>query len=467
MSASNRSLAERSANRKDLTVKIAYKSILACATAALLAAPAFAQDHPEQALDPALPRILPERERAALKDAWLKDRLDTLLPGLMREHGIDMWVVTSREFAEDPVMTTMLDGVAFNARRRTILIFWDPGDGRPIERLVVNKHGMTGFTAAWDMSKQPDQWKRLGEIVAERNPKRIALNISRDSAFADGLSHSEYTQLANALPAGFQDRIVSSYPLAIAWLETRTSAEMQRYPEILRIAHAVLAEGFSGKVVKPGVTTPRDLEWWFRQRTTDLGLVNWSQPSVRILRQGAPGAGLRDKDAVIEKGDMLHIDLTMTYLGLRTDMQHLAYVLKDGETDAPEGLKAGLRDANAVQDAITSQFRVGVTGNAILARARAAATAQGIAPWIYSHPIGFYGHGPGSSIGLSEEQNFVPQGEYTLRANILWSIESRASRAVAEWGGQPVYFETEEDAFFDGKLVSYPDGRQTRFHLIR
>ncbi|PZU06413.1 M24 family metallopeptidase [Sphingomonas sp.] len=196
-------------------------------------------------------------------------------------------------------------------------------------------------------------------------------------------------------------------------------------------------------------------------------MVNWSQPSVRIFRRGAPGSGLRDKDAVIQKGDMLHIDLTTTYLGLRTDMQHLAYVLRDGEVDAPAGLKAGLQDANGVQDAITSEFRVGTTGNVILACARAVALAKGLQPWIYSHPIGFYGHGPGSAIGLSEEQKYVPQGDYTLRANILWSIESRASRAVPEWDDAVVNFETEEDAYFDGNRVTYPDGRQMQFHLIK
>ncbi|PZU06412.1 MAG: hypothetical protein DI605_19140 [Sphingomonas sp.] len=203
---------------------------------------------------------MPERERATLRDAWLKERLETLIPKLMREQKIDMWIVASREFAEDPVMTTMLDGEAFNARRRTVLVFWDPGDGRPVERLVVNKHGMTYFAQSWDMAKQPDQWERVAEIIEQKNPKKIALNVTPESAFADGLSHSEFQKLDNALPLSLRSRVISSYPLAIAWLETRIPAEMASYPEILRVAHAMLAEGFSSKVVKPGITTPRDLE---------------------------------------------------------------------------------------------------------------------------------------------------------------------------------------------------------------
>ncbi|CAN5319439.1 M24 family metallopeptidase [soil metagenome] len=445
----------------------AFRKIVAASlyVGLLAGSPALAQT--EQALRPDLPRILPERERADLKEAWLKERLDTLVPKLMREQKVDMWVLVAREYAEDPVLLTMLDGTTFNARRRTILVFWDPGDGRPVERLVISKHGMTDFQKSWDMAKQPDQWKRFAEVVHERKPHKIALNTSPESAFSDGLTHSQYTALVAALTPEERTKIVSSYPLATAWLETRLPSEMQRYPEILRAAHAIIAEGFSDKVVKPGVTTPLDLEWWFRQRTTDLGLTNWSQPTVRIFRKGAPGSSIRDANTVIQKGDMLHVDLCLLYLNLRTDMQHVAYVLRDGETDAPAGLKAGLLAANGVQDAITSEFHTGVSGNEILARARAKATAAGLAPWIYSHPIGFYGHSAGSAIGLSEEQKFVPQGEYRLRPDIMWSIESRASKAVPEWDNLVVNFETEEDAFFDGQAVSFPDGRQTKFHLIK
>lgn len=423
-------------------------------------------DQAEASMSPALPEILPLREQARVRDAWLKDRLDTIVPALMREHGIDMWVLVAREYLEDPVVGTMLNATNLRARRRTVLIFWDPGDGRPVERLVVNKHGMDGmFAGAWDMEKEPDQWRRIAAIIAERDPKRIALNISSLSAFADGLTHSQYQDLAAALTPALRERIVPGYPLAIGWLETRTAAEMARYQQIVRIAHAIIGEGFSAKVVKPGVTTNQDLVWWYRQRVNDLGLGSWFHPSVEITRRGVAGV-LREEDATIEKGDMLRVDFGIVYLGLNTDTQHVAYVLRDGERDAPAGLKAGLRANNAVQDAVTSEMKLGDTGNAILKRARARAIAQGLAPTIYSHPIGYHGHGAGSAIGLSENQSFVPHGEYPLRANVAWSIELKAAAAVPEWGGQMVDFKSEEDAFFDGTGVRYIDGRQTRFHLI-
>ncbi|WP_206366336.1 M24 family metallopeptidase [Sphingomonas flavalba] len=442
---------------------------LAAPMALGLAAPAVAQApaQGEASMSPARPAILPLREQARLRDAWLKERLDTVVPMLMRENGIDMWVLVAREYLEDPVVSTMLNAENLRARRRTILVFFDPGQGKPVERLVISKHGMGDvFPAAWDMEKQPDQWKRLAEIITERDPRKIALNTSSLTAFADGMTYSQYNDLLAVLTPEQKGRVVSGYPLAIGWLETRTPAEMERYPEIVRIAHAIIGEGFSGKVIKPGVTTNQDLVWWYRQRVNDLGLGSWFHPSVEITRRGVKGV-LREEGAPIQKGDMLRVDFGIVYLGFSTDTQHVAYVLKDGETDAPAGLKAGLLANNGVQDAVTSEFRVGDTGNQVLARARAKAIAAGLNPTIYSHPIGYHGHGAGSAIGLSEEQVFVPHGEHKLRPNIAWSIELKAAKAVPEWDNQMVDFKSEEDAFFDGKTVRYIDGRQTTFHLIR
>jgi hypothetical protein len=443
------------------------KSLLGGAAAfAMVALAPAAMAQEEQSMSPALPKIMSLRDQAQLRDAWLERRFETVLPQLMRENGIDMWVLIAREYLEDPVVSTMLNATNLRARRRTILIYFDPGEGKPIERLVVSKHGMGNlYQPVWDMEKQPDQFARVRELIAERNPKKIALNISSLTAFGDGLTHSQYTDLMKALTPEQQSRIVSGYPLAIGWLETRTPEEMKVYPEIVRVAHAIIGEGFSPAVVKPGVTTNEDLVWWYRQRVADLGLASWFHPSVEVTRKGTPGV-LREQASVIQKGDMLRVDFGIHYLNFSTDTQHVAYVLRDGETDAPEGLKAGLRDNNLVQDAVTSEFRVGATGNEVLNRARAKAIAAGLKPTIYSHPIGYHGHGAGSSIGLSEEQKFVPTGEYKLRPNIAWSIELMATKSVPEWGGQMVDFKSEEDAFFDGKTVRYIDGRQTKFHLI-
>jgi Xaa-Pro aminopeptidase len=415
-------------------------------------------------IDPTMPPILSMRERARVQDALLTERLDTIVPALMREHKVDMWVLIAREYFEDPVVATMLDAENMHARRRTILVFYDPGAGKPVERLTVSRYGLGGlFAPAWK-PEQPDQWKALAEIIAARDPKTIAINSSDRWALADGMTLSQYNAFSVALPQIYRDRIVPGDNLAVGWLETRTPAEMKLYPEIMRVAHSLMAEAFSGKVITPGVTTTDDVVWWYRERLAQLGLLTWFQPSVGIQRQGA--AGILEGDTVIQPGDLLWTDFGITYMRLNTDTQHLAYVLKPGETEAPPGLRAGMAAANKIQDSLLSSYRLGASGNEVLADARAKAIALGLKPSIYSHPLGYHGHAAGTAIGAWDNQKGSSGGDYRIRANTAWSIELAAFAKVPEWNAQEVQFRLEENAFFDGKTVRYIDGRQTVLTVI-
>lgn len=414
---------------------------------------------------PALLPILSPRDRAKVVDAILADRLDRVIPQVMQTHQIDMWVLVAREYLEDPVVATMLDAKSLRARRRTILVFYNPGGGKPVERLTVSRYGLGGlFQPAWNPDVEPDQWKALAQLIAARNPQKIALNVSSKSAFGDGLTKSQHDELVAALAPQLRERIVSGEGPSISWLETRTPMEMQLYPGIMRLAHAVLGEGLSGKVVKPGVTTTDDVAWFYRARLSELGLETWFHPSVGVHRQGVKD--LMSGDTVIQPGDLIWTDFGITYLRLNTDTQHLAYVLKPGETNAPAGLKAGLAAANRIQDAVTGSFQVGISGNDILAAARKKAMDQGLKPSIYSHPLGYHGHGAGPAIGFWDNQNPDPRGDGRVNPGTVWSIELSAFAPVPEWGGQVVQFRTEEDAFYDGKTVRYLDGRQTSLTLI-
>jgi Xaa-Pro aminopeptidase len=414
---------------------------------------------------PALPPILNARERAATENRILAARLDTIIPAIMREQGVDLWLMVAREYFEEPVVASMLDAENMHARRRTILIFHDPGNGKPIERLTVSRYGLGGlFAPAWDPSKQPDQWQAVADIIAARDPAKIAVNTSDLYQFADGMTLSQYEKFTDALPAPLRSRIVSGETLAIRWLETRTPAEMEIYPSVLRTAHAIIAEAFSRAVITPGVTTAEQVQWWYRDRLLQLGLEPWFHPSVAIQRAGAKG--MLEGDEVIQPGDLLWTDFGINYLRLSTDTQHLAYVLKPGERDAPAGLRQGLANSNRVQDILRRQFAVGRSGNAALASARAEAVAAGLDPSIYTHPIGLHGHGAGPSIGFWDNQNADPRGSGVINANTAWSIELTTYAAVPEWGGQRVDFRSEENAFFDGKTVRFIDGRQTEITLI-
>lgn len=437
--------------------------------AALAASPAVA-DAPlplaetEQAA-PALPAILAPRERAALENRILAERLDTIIPQIMRAEGIDLWLLVAREYFEEPVVATMLDAENMHARRRTILIFHDPGEGKPVERLTVSRYGLGGlFAPAWNPDQQPDQWKAVAEIIAARNPAKIAINSSDLYQFADGMTLSQYDKFMGALPPALHERVTSGEGLAIRWLETRTPAEMDIYPTVVRIAHAVIGEAFSRKVITPGKTTAEEVQWWYRDRLMQLGLTPWFHPSVAIQRQGREG--MIEGDAVIQPGDLLWTDFGITYLRLNTDTQHLAYVLKPGETEAPAGLRAGLANSNKVQDFLRAAFKPGRSGNEALAEAREKAIAAGLDPSIYSHPIGYYGHGAGPSIGFWDNQKADTRGSGPIRPNTAWSIELTSYAKVPEWGGQKVDFRTEEDAFYDGASVRFIDGRQTAITLI-
>jgi len=421
----------------------------------------------------AMPEILPMRERAAVIDQWLDARIRDVLPGLMQRAGIDMWIVVSREYNEDPVIRTFLPSTWQSARRTTILMIYDPGNGEPLETLAVARYNVgERFEKAWDKEEHGEQWAHLARLVEERDPERIGLNFSETFALADGISHTEYRLFHEALPERFHERVVSAEALAIGWLETRSEQEMAVYPHIVRIAHEIIAEGFSEQVIQPGVTTTADVEWWYRDRIRELGLTTWFHPSVEADRPGEPEEDMKTSietrfDAtVIQPGDLLHVDFGITYLRLNTDTQQHAYVLKPGETDAPAGLKQALTAANRLQDILTDQFVTGRTGNEILERALRQAEREGITASIYTHPIGFHGHAAGPTIGLWDQQDGVPgAGDYPLYPDTAHSIELYAESTVEGWE-KPVRIRLEEDAFFDGKKTWYIDGRQREFLLI-
>ena len=446
-----------------------------CAGLALFgSAPSLASDHSSITFAKGEPRaepaaILPLEERAKVIDAQLAERLDTLIPQLMRDEGIAMWVIMAREYFEEPVIATMLDAKSFNARRRTILVFFDPCksecEGEEIERLTVSRYGLAGlFAPAWDPDEEPDQWAALADIIAERDPANIAVNVSDATRFADGMTKSQYDAMMTALAPEYRERIVSGESLAVRWLETRTAEEVERYRALVALAHQLISKAMSREVITPGETTTREVQWWYRQRIQDLGIEPWFHPSFGVQREGEEG--ILSGDTVIMPGDLLWTDLGLTYLRLNTDNQHLGYVLKPGETEVPASLQQGLANSNRVQDILTSHMKVGLSGNEILARARAEAIAEGLEPSIYSHPIGFHGHAAGTAIGFWDNQEADPRGEDTLRANTAWAIELTSYAEVPEWGGQRVDFRTEEGAFFDGERVHYLDGRQTRITVV-
>ena len=421
------------------------------------------QDYHGQAPDVSA-KILPLRQQARVTDGWLQHRLETVLPEMMKREGFEMWVVSAREYNEDPVIMSLLPGRMLSARRRTILVFHLKEDGE-LERLTLSRYGIDPFYRAdWDVDHE-GQWEALARIVRERDPAVIGVNCSETFAFGDGLTHAEYQQMAAALGPDYADRIKGAERLAIGWLERRTQPEIDAYTGIVEIAHGIIAEAFSSRVIQPCITTPEDVVWWFRQRIRDLGLRSWFHPSVSIQRQGEEEV---QGDAVILPGDVLHCDVGLVYLGLCTDTQQNAYVLRLGEDGAPEGLKRALATGNRLQDILAGELVEGQSGNEILKISLATAAAEGIKASIYTHPIGFHGHGAGPTIGLWDMQEGVPgKGDYELFDAACHAMELNIKQAVPEWDGQEVRIALEQDILVDKGKVHFLAGRQTDWHLIR
>ena len=419
------------------------------------------------------PIILTQREQAKVIDELLEERLRTLLPTLMRREGFDMWVVISREYNEDPVIRTLLPATWFAARRTTMLVVYDKGkDGKGndlgFEYLAVARYDVGKiFKRAWDPDRNPDQWGQLAKIIEERSPKKIGVNKAPSWGHADGMTSNDYDQLLTVLPKRLYPHVTSAEKLAVAWLETRTEKEMVIYQQICRIAHNIIAEGFSDKVIQPGVTTTEDVVWWYREEIRRLKLDTWFQPSVSIQRNEPEAiTSKRPQPLVIMPGDLLHVDFGITYLRLNTDTQQHAYILKPGETDAPEYLKNAFKRGNKLQDILTGNFKEGKTGNQILADSRKQAIDGGITPSIYTHPIGFHGHAAGTTIGMWDMQEGVPfTGDYPMHYNTAYSIELNASVYVIEWKKE-IRIQLEEDGYYDETGFRYIDGRQTELIVI-
>ena len=430
------------------------------------------------------------RELAALQQDWLTKRLDRFLPPLMRKHGIDMWVVPMREYNEDPVFKAIVAPETFAARRRTIYVFVDTcaaSGAAPaaacLERLALGGTSQGGVfdarrssqAAAGDVGRGrqaelwgDEQWRMLAAVIEERNPRVIGINRSTVFAFSDGLSSGELQGMSSALGGTWTSRFRNAEGLPLELLASRLPEEEQFFQRMQELVWSMTQEMFSSKTITPGTTRTSDLVWWWRQRVNDLGLGTWFQPSVDVQRQGVSAAEL-GADPVIQRGDVLHCDVGITVARLNTDTQHLAYVLRPGETDAPEGLRRALANANALQDIVMEETRPGRTGNEILAAARARMPQRGINGTIYSHPIGLHGHGAGPLIGLWDYQDGVAgRGDAKVIPSMWWSIELQATTPVPEWKGQAVRMAQEEDAIIgaDGK-IRWALKRQDRLFLIR
>ena len=456
------------------TLRTAIPSLIAFLVVAL---PSFGQEavvHP-------LPSL---RDQANEQQTWTAYRVNHILPGLMKKYGVDLWVLSMREYAEDPVFWSIASPTTFAARRRSIYLFHRREDGS-VRNIAL---GGTSQGGVFEAYKDPNQdvagrelwaeaqWQLFRTFVEEADPSAIALNIDPVHAFADGLHSGEREELEAALGPEYLERVVRVPELAIDFIAIRAPLMEERYRMIEETVHAIIGEAFSSAVITPGRTTTDDVRWWLREKVQELGMTTWFMPSVAVQRHnvkqnvdGNVGSGARPQgDTVIERGDLLWCDFGVIAMRLKTDTQHLGYVLREGESSPPDGLLNGIRTSNRLQDILLAEMEPGRTGNEILLAALDQMHAEGIDGTIYTHPIGDHGHGAGPLIGLWDRQEALPgRGNVRLSRNTWHSIELQATVEVPEWGDQRVSFRQEEEARVgDDGTRSWMYMRQTELHIV-
>ena len=415
-------------------------------------------------------QVLSLKERALLIDEIQKDRLDNLLPQLMDDNGIDLWVLITREYNEDPVVKTLLPPTWLNARRQTILVFSKNKNAEGITSAAITRYPFGKLIPSiWDKKKQPSQWQALADYIVSKNPKNIGINTSKAFALADGLVKTDYDALMRVLPEAYKSKVVSAEQLAIGWIETRTAKEMELYEDLVAITHQIIAEAFSSKVITPGETTTDDVVWWLREKVLSLGLDTWFHPTVDVQRANESDLYAFDSKSkfdIIQPGDLVHCDFGISYLSLNTDCQELAYVLKPEEKQAPDFLVDALAQGNRVQDIFTNNFKTGVSGNVILKKSLKQGRAEGLRPQIYTHPLGTYGHSAGTTLGMWDSQNGVAvNGDYPLHPNTSYAIELNTSVYITEWK-KDIRIMLEEAGFFGPDGFRYINKRQEKLLLI-
>jgi len=417
--------------------------------------------------------ILDEKERAKVVNEILKERFENVLPKLMDRTGIDMWILISREYNEDPVLKTMLPAEWLNARRRTIILFYRDKANNTLDKLAVARYNFgENIISAWDKEVEPNQWKRLNQLIEERNPKTIGINYSKYFNIADGIDITDYEEFIANISKENRHKIISAQKLATAWIETRTRREMEIFSDIVEITHNIINEAFSSEVIKVGNTTTTDVEWWMRQKVTDLGLETWFHPSVDIQRfteenqSHLRSFSNRPDKKIIQKGDLLHCDFGITYLRLNSDCQQMAYVMKDDENDVPLFLKTAFKEGNRLQDILTSNFVEGDSGNTILLNSLNDAKENRLRPSIYTHPLGSYGHSSGPTIGMWDSQSgVVGNGDYPLYKNTVYAIELNITSYIKEWSSD-IRIMLEEAGYFGEEGFRYVNQRQLNIRPI-
>jgi len=418
---------------------------------------------------PLMPKLLSQREQMDVRETWLKKRLGSMLLPMMKRHGVEMWIVVNEEFHSDPVTEHIVPPIPI-VGRRDLFVFID--QGQRIERIAIVRYLEERLKNHYTMLTPPrtEMASVLKKLVDERKPKTIALNIGGSRGQQSGLTFDGYKFLAETLGVENEKKFVSASNLLTEFFDTRLPEELEHYRTAVLATDVITRRAFSNEVITPGKTTVGDVRWWMMQQVNNLGLGIWFQPDLRVQREAKTTGTTQqflstaDENVVLERGDLIHVDFGLNYMGLSTDWQKHGYILKTGEKEAPGGLRAALKNTNRLQDIIFNIARPGMTGTEVYDQTMAECKKQRIDAMIYSHPIGTHGHGLGPSIDF---RGNIGGGSNKILPGSYMSIELNTSTNVPEWNNQRVTIMAEDDAHMTPTGYNFFRPRQIEFYLIR
>jgi Xaa-Pro aminopeptidase len=411
------------------------------------------------------------RRRWEIMNQIRRDKFDIILPKVMRENKIDMWITVMREGNYGPLYHDLGGGYVSDFG---YYIFYDKGDDR-IERIAL---GIDGYeiqrSGAYDLFGPSSDLKK---IVTQRDPKRIGVNMSERIGAADSLTHTCFLHLIKTLGNPYADRLVSAEKLVSDFRSRRVTSEIVVFGQAGEISREIAERALSNEVITPGVTAMEDVAWWIKDQLLARGLeASFGLPSIYIT--GPDGIEAVSSERIIQRGDLIMIDWGVGLMNFYTDMKRMAYVLKKGETEAPSGFQNAFDQAVRVREVIRKNIKVGLTAEETLKVLNKKVEEAGFAIMkefnkptetdkteviIGCHSVGNWGHGIGPSIAWFNPLRMT----FKIQPTNMFVIEFFAYTAAEEWGGKKVRIPLEDDAIVTENGIEWFYPIADRILLIR
>jgi len=393
-----------------------------------------------------------------------RDRIERLLPAILKEQGIDAWLTFTRENTPDPILPVL--GIDHIVARGAFLFAWKDGVFRRVAIAAsydvdpIKNSGLYDEVLAYKAEGIKPQLKQVLDALA---PKQIAVNSSRDVTIADGLTAGLRAYLEEAVPDHAR-HFVSSERLVVSLLGRKLPEEIAALERAAVCTQQILGEALSPERVRPGITTERALDDWMRARAAELG-CGVAFGSIVV----GPSRGHSEPtDRVIQRGDLLRTDWGASCEGYCADIQRMAYVLKDGESALPAWVQRLWEATLAANRAGVAALRPGNTGNDVDRAARGSLTGAGYPEYPHGtgHAIGLKVHDVGPMLGPDWKERYGEPVFFKIEASQVFAVEPLIYTQVPELGYE-IHTSLEEDVLVEAGGTRYLGTPQTEVILIR